>query len=128
MWARLQNAFRTRPVVVGSRCSSCGERLDRHVQAEIGSAVLDTAEDKELRCLIESHEWTAAITHQAANATADIRSWRVLRCGDGRIAVVARVMPLEVWSDDYYEDPQFLSNDEASELLRFVALPQSTKA
>ncbi len=57
-----------------------------------------------------------------------IRSWRVLRCDDRRIAVVARVMPIEMWSDDYYEEPQFLSFDEASELLRLVELPQSTKA
>jgi len=127
MWTRLRNAFRSKPVVVESRCSSCGERLDEHVQVDIGSAVLDTAEDTELRRLIESREWAAAITHQAANATADIRAWRVLRCGDGRIAVVARVMPIEVWSDDYYEEPQFLSTDEASELLRIVELPQPTK-
>jgi hypothetical protein len=36
----------------------------------------------------------------------------MIRCGDGRVGVVVRVMRIEVWSDDSYEEPEFLSDSE----------------
>ena len=44
----------------------------------------------------------------------------MIRCHDGRVGVVPFVMPLVMWSDDYYEEPQFLFNAERDELLAIV--------
>ena len=122
MFERLRNALRARPVVIASRCASCGEILEQHIQADIGSAVINTEDDTRLRDLIQNHQWSVAVEHHAANATADIRASRVIRCKDGRIGVVARIMPIETWSDDYYEEPFFLSPNDANELLQEVPL------
>ena len=77
---------------------------------------MGSGDDSRLTYLIATGKWSAARSYQAANATADIRVWRIIRCHDGRIGVVSFVMPIEMWSDDYYETTRFLSDDESAVL------------
>ena len=101
-------------------CSACGESLTAHGQYDIASARMGTEDDGRLTQLIATGKWSEARSYQAANAPADIRVWRIIRCHDGRIGVVSFVMPIEMWSDDYYETTRFLSDDESAALTAAV--------
>jgi hypothetical protein len=113
---------KTKSVGKPKTCPACGEPLGEHVQADIGSAPIGSEREEQLKQLITARKWGEARAYQAANANADIRVWRMIRCGDGRVGVVSLVMPIEMWSDDYYEEPQFLSGDERDALT--AAVPQ----
>lgn len=108
---------KTSPVVLARRCSVCGEPLAEHEQRDIASAEIGTEDDERLTALIAADGWVDARRYQAANAVRDIRVWRIIRCRDGRVGVVALVMPIEMWSDDYYGEPRFLSDIERERIL-----------
>lgn len=111
---------KTKPALVAKTCSACGETLAEHAQLDIASAPIGTEDEERLTALIAAHRWADARRYQSANAVTDIRVWRMIRCRDGRVGVVALVMPIEMWSDDYYEEPQFLSDVERDQLLAAV--------
>lgn len=108
---------KTKAVLVAKMCSACGESLAEHTQLDLASAPVGSEDDGRLAALVEERNWSEARQYQAANAGTDIRVWRMIRCRDGRVGVVPLVMPIEIWSDDYYEEPQFLLNAERDELL-----------
>jgi len=114
----------TKPAEKPQTCPACGDRLGEHVQADIGSAPIGSEGEERLTQLITARKWADARAYQAANANADIRVWRMIRCRDGRVGVVSVVMPIEMWSDDYYEEPQFLSDAEGDSLT--VGVEQSS--
>lgn len=114
-------SWKAKSVVVAKTCSACGETLAEHPQVDVASAPVGSEDDARLTALIAEHRWAEARRYQAANATEDIRMWRMIRCRDGRVGVVARVMPFEIWSDDHYEEPQFLSDGERDRLLTELA-------
>jgi hypothetical protein len=80
--------------------------------------------------LLANGGWSEARTYQAPRGSDEIRSWRRIRCTDGRVGVVARVMPVELWDDDYYEEPRWLSGGEVEALeaaIRLPAVPRELK-
>jgi len=111
---------RTKSVVQSKTCPACGELLGEHVQMDIASAPIGSEDDERLKVLIANRKWIEARAYQAANANADVRVWRMIRCPDGQVGVVSLVMPIEMWSDEYYEEPQFLSDDERDALTAAV--------
>ena len=112
---------KTEAVLVAKMCSACGESLEDHAQVDIASAPIGGEDDERLAELITSRRWLDARRYQAANASTDIRAWRMIRCRDGRVGVVPFVMLIAMWSDNYYEEPQFLSEHEREGLLANVA-------
>jgi hypothetical protein len=109
--------FGKKPVVFAQMCSACSESLAEHEQLDIASAEVGTEDDKRLTAFVRAHEWRDARQYQSANAVTDIRVWRMIRCRNGRASVVALVMPIETWSDNYYEEQQFLSDTERDQLV-----------
>lgn len=108
---------KAKPVLVAKPCSACGETLAEHAQSDIGSAPVGSEDDARLTVLVAERRWADARRYQSASADTDIRVWRMIQCRDGRVGVVALVMPIEMWSDGYYEEPRFLSGSERDELL-----------
>lgn len=111
---------KAKPALVASVCSACGESLAEHPQVDIASAPVGSEDDERLGGLITQRRWADARQYQAANAVTDIRVCRMIRCRDGRVGVVSLVMPIDMWSDDYYGEPQFLSDAQRDELLAVV--------
>lgn len=108
---------RRRETVVDTKaCPACGELLETHPQVDIASAPIGSKEEERLRQLIAEGSWPESRAYHAANADKDIRAWRMIRCRDGRIGVVSLVMPIEMWSNDYYEELRFLSDSERDAL------------
>jgi hypothetical protein len=114
--------FRSRKQQLVQRdvCPSCGMLLRDHAQSDIASARIGSEDEEWVRELVAQRLWEQAHAYQAANATSDIRVWRMIRCRDGRVGVATVVMPIEMWSDDYYEEPSFLTNGERDDLVSFI--------
>src|SRR5258708_6695793 len=108
--------LRRKEIAEPRACSSCGELLDLHEQEEFASAWITTADDTELMNLIAKEAWSEARAYQAPRGSDEIRSWRRVLGGDVRVGVVARVMPLELWGDDCYEERRWLRGGEAEAL------------
>ena len=103
-------------VLVDRKCPSCGEPLSEHAQSDLGSAPVGSVEEARLADSIARRAWDEARTVQHANAVSDIRVWRVIHCRDGRVGIVALLMPIDMWSDNSYEEPLFLDPAEAAGL------------
>jgi hypothetical protein len=123
--------LRQRDPVEPKACPSCGALLDLHEQVEFASALVTTADDDDLIELLAKGAWSEARTYQAPRGSDEFRSWRRLRCADGRVGVVARQTPHKLLlANDFYEEPRWLTVGEAEALeaaIRLPAVPKTPK-
>jgi hypothetical protein len=120
--------LRRKEPVEPKACPSCGELLDRHEQVEFASAWVTIADDDDLIELLAKGAWSEARTYQAPPLSDELRSWRRIRCADGRVGVVARVRPPKLlMASDYYQEPRWLTGGEAEALEAAIRLPAVPK-
>src|SRR5260221_7171033 len=120
--------LRRKEPVEPKACPLCGELLDLHEQVEFATALVTTSDDDDLIELLAKGAWSEARTYQAPRGSDGVRSWRRIRCADGRVGIVARDTPVKfLMANDFYEEPRWLTGAEAEALEAAIRLPAVPK-
>lgn len=102
------------------RCPSCQESLDNHFYFDVASVEVGSPEMDTVNALVGDARWADAAHYQAANAHANIRVWRAVKCPTHGLALVSLLLAFEMWADDAVETATPLSSAAAESLLAYV--------
>lgn len=102
-------------------CPICRKPLDNHFYWDVASVEAGTSEADTVREFLHNARWADAARYQAANAKADIRVWRAIRCPSRGFALMPLLLTFEIWEDDVAEPAALLSPAAAEGLLAYVA-------
>lgn len=102
------------------RCPSCNKPLDDHAYFDLASVEVGSPEAETVSGFVRDAHWPDAAHYHAANAQADIRVWRAIRCPTNGVALVPLVLVFEMWMDDLVEPAVPLSSVAAESLLAHV--------
>lgn len=115
--ARALRAAARKPV---GKCPACQEPLDGHFYSDLASVEVGSAEADTVSGFVRDARWADAAHYQAANAQADIRVWRAIRCPTQGVALVPLLLGFEIWTDDLPEPAEPLSSAAGESLLAYV--------
>ncbi len=103
------------------KCPICQKPLDAHFYWDVASVEAGTPEADTASGFVRNARWADAARYQAANAQAEIRVWRAIRCPTSGLALVQLLLTFEMWTDDLIEAAARLSPAAADDLLAYVA-------
>ena len=102
------------------QCPRCQGPLDDHFYWDVASAEVGSPQAHKVNEFVRDGRWADAAHYQAANAQADIRVWRAIRCPIHGVALVPLLLAFERWKDDVAEPAAPLSSAAAESLLAYV--------
>jgi hypothetical protein len=105
-----------------ARCPACGRDIGQHRWAILGSAEINTPEERALRLAFQEGDWSTIMNLHSGSGRTNFFAVNALSCPEtGRLSVLEILSSFELWMDDELLQTTVLSLEQSKSVAIDIA-------